>query len=206
MFKVFFPPFLFTFHIMSKWLSPTDYTHKLAAPQCIHYKNIKFFRKWHFHNISILPIILLPQRMPGLLGSVITKALQSSECSQQVKGILTMIWYVKNRVDCTQNIGSFDAKNNSYLNTWRWIVEASNKRHCKLDINLSNFCFDHYLWFLVVFQYYAKYMRIFSFYWQRKFSFFPHTTELESCWYLCFLDALTAKLLFAHEWIGVGTL
>ena len=36
------------------------------------------------------------------------------------------------------------------------IPEVSNKQHFKLDRILRNFCFDHNLWFSVVFEYYAS--------------------------------------------------
>ena len=43
-----FYSFLFTFHIHSRWPSSTNYTQKLAAPQCLHYQNGETFsKKWH---------------------------------------------------------------------------------------------------------------------------------------------------------------
>ena len=36
------------------------------------------------------------------------------------------------------------------------ILEVSNKHHCKLNKILRNFCFEHNLWFSVVFEYYAS--------------------------------------------------
>ena len=35
------------------------------------------------------------------------------------------------------------------------ILEVSNKDHCKPDKILRNFCFDHNLWFSVIFEYYG---------------------------------------------------
>ena len=36
------------------------------------------------------------------------------------------------------------------------ILEVSNKHHWELNEILTNFCFDHNLWFSVVFEYYAS--------------------------------------------------
>ena len=81
------------------------------------------------------------------------KKLPTSECNQWDKGILTVYEIKTKTTEGTKNIKSWDANPNSYLGilvkksptSTKLILEVSNKHHCKLDKNQSNYCFDHIL-------------------------------------------------------------
>ena len=89
MFQVPSTPFLFTFHILLTCLSSTDYTQKLAAPQCLHYQNGETFsKKSHPLQRINIGMTTFSSRMSRHFDSVNTGELPASECNQWMTGIL----------------------------------------------------------------------------------------------------------------------
>ena len=72
--------------------SSTDYTQKLAAPQCLHYQNGETFcKKWHPLQRINIGMTTFYYRMSRHFDSVNTGELPTSECNQWMTGMLQYI-------------------------------------------------------------------------------------------------------------------